>query len=565
MHTPIFVEWIISHNQPAEDGHPATALAAPCLICSMKSLAIDYWLWEGTSAQNILYANHVGLQDINAAALAAHPATFANGRPGDAGIFYDWLTDQMGYTFPPGPIPVHQTQAIHWNNELKAMFQLDIKDTRTCNNCGAGATVAPIAQVRAVEVDFDPARNSLDEMLENDFFQRQPALNCVACGGIRHHNTVRTIIAAPQVLRIRVNIVHTVAGGQTTKYLNGWGIPYELDLTANQANDRLPLTYTLSSAIAHREDGGKIYDQQPGGTIVLPAVEDEAMSDHVGIAGPVNGRDFGPERADSVMDEDEVQEEGLEPRRPRDMGTPFPITRHVAGGNAARVSPGMMQDFDGLIEVTTREFIEELGPSMDSMLEDMPDAPNGEDDGGEDEDEDPRELRRSDESWSLPSHPDSDDDDFFGHQSPTPSPQGSNEGNSNGSEPDGNDGDDNSNGGNNGNDQGFPVEQSKEDSLNDDVENEPAMYNDDGEPIAPDNHYILNAHGPDDAWHISMSHHSSLYDLDHHAEEVNSNPQRPWHRSCFEPQGYQVVTLTYLRNPLEKKWRKMEKDIPAFI
>ncbi|KAH5336423.1 hypothetical protein HBI12_024920 [Parastagonospora nodorum] len=576
MHTPIFVQWILGHNQPADPTH----LSATCIMCAYKSLAWDYWLWQGQGGQKIIAANHAGLTSIDTQAILAQPLVYAHSRPGDAGIFFEWVTDQMEYAIP-AVVPADQRFKLHWNEEFKAMFQLDLSETRECQEgtrqgviCGK-KIVTPAAPVRSIEVDLDPEIHTLDEMLDvyfNDYMDEDRL--CTRCNVNRRHTVKRTIRAVPQVLRIRVNIMDEAADGMTTKYLNGWTVPTNLNLQGNQEIDELPLEYALSSSIAHGEDRPGLYEEVGGVTVRLPVGDDDLDDAPVDLE-PSSERedepmavdeDFDPndphedlfdvpERVDSVMAEDEPhpvisssseeeehdEDDIAEPLR--DCGIPHLVPRHVVAGGVAPRSPVRDEDddFNGLILVTNEEFLEELGPSVDMEMDDLPEYTDTE---GEDDDEDeheyefeaPEQLNRREGSASPPQD-DSDD----------------------------------------GSDSGVIDDLIVDDAndVNDYIDDEEVidvphrlhddMYGSDEESVIPNSHYILNVRGPEENYHISMAHHNHL---DPHAlplATLSDNPQRPWHMPCHNPRGYQVVTLTYTRKPLESKWKKMEQNIPAFI
>lgn len=560
-------------------------------MCAYKSLVWDYWLWQGAGGHlpKLIAANHAGLTFIDTAAVLANPLAYAQGRPGDAGIFYDWVTNQMQYAIP-APLPADQRYKLHWNEEFKAMFQMDMSKTMVCQNeisgrvCG-NIKITPAETMRSIEVVCDPLLQTLEEMVDYRLtgFDYLDEL-CTKCDVYGPHTLRSTIRAAPQVLIIRVKIVRTAAGG-TTKYLNGWTVPEKLNLTCHLENDELPLEYALSSSIAHGEDRPNHYDTEVdaievvvpvGGNEADPAPRDIELGPEGQDADMAEDEDedFDPndqyddlfnvsERADSVMaedepqpvmptasqDEDEELDEDDEAAPPRDYGLPHLVPKDfVAGGFAQRIPVrGEDDHFNGLIPVTNEEFLEELGPSMDM---DMDDLPNYTDTEGEDDDEDEQEyeleelehLNRSDGSASPPQ-----------------------DGSDASSDADGGVLDD------------FVVEVVNNNAqveliADEDITEAPLqldddMYDTDEEPVVPNSHYIINVRGPGDnnKYHISKAHHNHLDPNALPLEILSSNPQRPWHMPCHNPKGYQVVTLTYTRKRLVGKWGKMERNIPAFI
>lgn len=65
------------------------------------------------------------------------------------------------------------------------------------------------------------------------------------------------MVAASQILRITVTL-NGIYNGAVASELHPWIIPEHLDLTYRQVNNRLPLQYTLSSAIARGGSHGMI-------------------------------------------------------------------------------------------------------------------------------------------------------------------------------------------------------------------------------------------------------------------------------------------------------------------
>jgi hypothetical protein len=71
---------------------------------------------------------------------------------------------------------------------------------------------------------------------------------CASCGKAEVQVLFRRIEAAPQVLRTKVDL-YTVVGGLQAKQGTPFAVSDVLDLGRYQVNKRLPLGYTLSSAM----------------------------------------------------------------------------------------------------------------------------------------------------------------------------------------------------------------------------------------------------------------------------------------------------------------------------
>ena len=70
-------------------------------------------------------------------------------------------------------------------------------------------------------------------------------------------------------------------------------------------------------------------------------------------------------------------------------------------------------------------------------------------------------------------------------------------------------------------------------------------------------HYIINARGPNDVFHISDGHATAI-----NRAHLANNPQRP-NDVCQRVNGYQAYVMTYIRDPLRGKDKKLEDLIVA--
>ncbi|KAJ4369787.1 hypothetical protein N0V83_005551 [Neocucurbitaria cava] len=240
MHLPIFLGWLNSHND-----HQANA--ANCTTCALKLLAREYWAPHNA---NIPFPDtHQALTLIADSATADRQALV------DAYDFYEWITahNQMGdpqnalLNDPRNP----------WDNEHKALFQLDVKERQQCLTCGLFTGPAAPRQYGIVEPQYDArapqyqnALRTLDAILADWFTDDQWPENCQTCRSEQPFRYSRTIEAAPQVLRVKV-LFNIDIDGHILKQCQPFAIQDPLDLSQHQENQGLPLLYTLSSAIAH--------------------------------------------------------------------------------------------------------------------------------------------------------------------------------------------------------------------------------------------------------------------------------------------------------------------------
>jgi hypothetical protein len=314
MHTPIFLRWIQSHIAPHIDGHNPLS----CMMCQYQQLAATYWGEANANAR--IDESDENVSEINIRAITQAPLRF--GLRGKAGGFYEWVTRQMRYPEPPkatGSV-AHANWKLanwredQWNEEHRAMFQLDFDEVETCQTCGTAVNTTGSADT--MNVVFDPATmHTLDQILTQNFFAVAHQTTCATCMGVTNHDMQRSITAAPQVLRICIDVndppgpipYHFL--DTTTKKSDPWHVPDQLNLGHRQANAALPLGYTLSSAIAHGGSGGRL---ELGGQVMLPVdgndEEEEGEEDDEMDFEDNDGDSLGPFLAPQGGDEEEGED-----------------------------------------------------------------------------------------------------------------------------------------------------------------------------------------------------------------------------------------------------------------
>ncbi|KAF2826420.1 hypothetical protein CC86DRAFT_406693 [Ophiobolus disseminans] len=249
MHVPKFLHWILSHTGcdiPTND----------CVMCLYRDFVARYWQ-DAAAADIVVPANDPSLNQIAVLAKTARPAAFTS--LGDTAEFYEWIVEQLLHTKPIGGWARKHWRELLWNREWEAMFLLDYSESKRCPAC---LSVDKQDNWESkIQVALDPAMADLDQILDSGFFNQTQSHQCGTCNAAGEHRVRRRIKAAPQVLRIEVQLATTVAG-QVMKQLHPWDVPELLDLTQYQLNAELPLQYNLSSAIAHAGSNGH---QEVGG------------------------------------------------------------------------------------------------------------------------------------------------------------------------------------------------------------------------------------------------------------------------------------------------------------
>lgn len=107
-----------------------------------------------------------------------------------------------------------------------------------------------------MELDLAYHNTDLEQIMSDSWFERQREIDCHNCNTRTQHDVDVKFVATPQVLRIEINLSDIDELGHITKLSHPRAIPQKLDLRLQQINSQLPLTYQLSSAIAHGGDGG---------------------------------------------------------------------------------------------------------------------------------------------------------------------------------------------------------------------------------------------------------------------------------------------------------------------
>lgn len=597
MHTPIFVRWILSHNEPRQPDHGALH----CIMCAYKRLAHLYWARPSPPNRLIPFHN-MDVQLIAQAAIYDDHAVFGHGE-GDAGEFYGWLVNMLKFPDPADRVfPPAEWREEQWNEEHQAVFNMQLKERNECLTCQH--TEVMIVDMDTINVNVAHTDMDLDQILAARLWNQHVVENCVNCGIQTNHLYQRQITAAPQVLIIRVNLLFAIQNSAVImKVLTGWDVPDNLNLMAEQSNGSLPLDYSLTSAIAHGGDGGyATIDQHAnlGGAITaeeiaeLTATDDEEQADDEAAADEDanNNGDNGLENDGNVENPEDLSDEEEEPfHYQRDYVSAGATRRSPSPARQGRYRFDNMADYNGLVEVDEQEYIDELGPDLDDLpdFEDQlyeeeedeemveeSDALNmsegssspldeHQNEGGLDLDADDQEYDSDDVDFLIDNMEVSDENPEFNADNlefeddiqDLNADDAENYANSSDSEagdalPD--------------NDNPHPnhdvnSEHSSNDAGMDDLDEE-LSSEDDGRPGLRRGHYVANVIGPGpNTWHVAENHSWTIP-----PNSVNRNPQQP-PLGCgctIVPAGHQVVVLTYTRQSLTGKPAKDERNIPPF-
>ncbi|KAH9867542.1 hypothetical protein IAQ61_008136 [Plenodomus lingam] len=312
MHLPIFVNWVRTHDPdcPLEN----------CHTCHLKDITNLYWGHDTAPTVPIPYAEPAVMAIRRTARRHGNNHTSPQ-------RFYSWLTRLDNLRDPLNA---------SWNHEAAALFELVLNETRTCQACNRTHTARRNEQM--LEVDYDSRYHArLEDMVTNFFRAYNITQYCPTCDDENNMDVSRTIEAAPQVLRISVNIYKN-GGKQSEAFI----IPENLQLVNSQRMNALPLSYTLSSSIAHGGLGNaeRMDTRQDVEELELDRQEEEVRS-------PMHGFHHDSYGEDVVMQDmsDDIDKEEL----------------------ASQLGPmDRRKYFKGLKEATEEQIQEELGLQSDS-------------------------------------------------------------------------------------------------------------------------------------------------------------------------------------------------------
>lgn len=184
MHTPIFVNWILSHNSPYvldQDG-------ANCMMCMYKRMAQEYSLNNGPESLG-------AQQAISDVAFAIDAACFPHHASGDAAVFYEWVVDQMKWDVPDEPTTSAESWKTVWNEEHAALFDFEMEKTEMCQRCTMTTTTqGPMSmlEVQTFSGDID-----LVQILRDNWWECIRDFHCNSCNTQTSHEIDISIVAAP--------------------------------------------------------------------------------------------------------------------------------------------------------------------------------------------------------------------------------------------------------------------------------------------------------------------------------------------------------------------------------
>jgi ubiquitin C-terminal hydrolase len=160
------------------------------------------------------------------------------------------------------------SRAPKWSEEFCTLFTLTINEVKQCIACGHRERSDVQHEGPGMMVDVTPTTPDWNQAITNFFHRTQAGLHCANCA-TRNHDVETNIVAAPQILRIALQIFKQdiifpdpeEEDGEVT--VNRYKVnhtlqhPDILDLTNHQLHNTFPLQYKLSSVISHSGPGLK--------------------------------------------------------------------------------------------------------------------------------------------------------------------------------------------------------------------------------------------------------------------------------------------------------------------
>ncbi|KAI4649137.1 hypothetical protein J4E93_003451 [Alternaria ventricosa] len=151
-----------------------------------------------------------------------------------------------------------------WEEDFRALFQLDREEHGRCIRCGHERLIARIPET-GILLNVPTATTTFNAALSR-FFQERRTFHCAICVADTTHLVTTSIQAGPQILKIKLAIFQMKKSEKKDKNGNPqpatehkinhrMAHPNILDLTQYQENAHLPLRYRLSSVISHSGEG----------------------------------------------------------------------------------------------------------------------------------------------------------------------------------------------------------------------------------------------------------------------------------------------------------------------
>jgi hypothetical protein len=217
------------------------------LQCALKDLVEEYW---GRLDPRNPMPGPGSLDRI--AHITSKYGRFKDGVADNGIDFATWLDDDMSQC---DDSPSRKLQQ-------EALLQIDYTHSRAfCTMCGSEYELTEEEWVVRSECvmgrNYEPwTHRSITDILHGGFAFGWKQ-TCEVCGEHVEREMTRYLEAAPQILRVVINISGNVKS-KVFKWLNPFKIQRKIYLTKHQRNDTLPLRYTLSSVIAHGGPGDNI-------------------------------------------------------------------------------------------------------------------------------------------------------------------------------------------------------------------------------------------------------------------------------------------------------------------
>ncbi|KAF2746765.1 cysteine proteinase [Sporormia fimetaria CBS 119925] len=261
LHLPRLMHWIMTHNTPARggfmnpcrppkdmytlvtDGKERYITGRSCIACHLKTLIQTYWGELPVGVSDEFRGHDPEIATIEAWTRLAYRQDPIQQH--DAGEHFEALVKACREcTDPDQSDPDKDQKTDHYDPTLDALLVLRLKNSNVCNGCKQPRVTheeywhLPVGVLRSVSAGIQQ-------------YMATEALPDYKCDKCKRTGTQlqKSFEAAPEILRVKLNIVNPVTGTKNTR--NHPRLDQELDLTRYQANPAVPLKYKLVGVMAH--------------------------------------------------------------------------------------------------------------------------------------------------------------------------------------------------------------------------------------------------------------------------------------------------------------------------
>ncbi|KAF2855033.1 cysteine proteinase [Plenodomus tracheiphilus IPT5] len=249
MHQPSFLNWILTHRSARSSRANVVRNdcknPVDCAGCALKGLVQRYS--AGHFLPNVVPGAIAFPRDIER--IAINRGMYLANTQDDSAELYQFLLREVKKATDKRVFPM-------WRREFHALFSLDTTVNVTCNACNQ-ERFSSTRREQGMVLSVSNHNSTWNNVLDGYFREDVNNLTCPTCNAQTNQVARSKIVAAPQILKIRLSIFNWVPPsapgiqGQMLKVHHHVHYPDILNLQNRQLHDHLPLRYRLSSVISH--------------------------------------------------------------------------------------------------------------------------------------------------------------------------------------------------------------------------------------------------------------------------------------------------------------------------